>query len=112
MCVRECESDGHVGRRLSVTRMYSSNVGAAGSRGAGGGGTGAHETCASLFPRTRKLKVDIEVMLDRFEKCRSGGPDEVMMQKLTSDLSQFFANIERMQEVLAQEYNQRDMWQM
>ena len=87
--------------------MYRSNVGAG-----PGSGIGAQETCASLFPRTRKLKVDIEVMLDSFEKCRTGGPDEVMMRKLTSDLSQFFANIERMQEVLAQEYNQRDMWQM
>jgi hypothetical protein len=95
--------------------MYATTVGTVGGGGGGGGGGGrgaAPETCASLFPRTRKLKVDIESMLDRFEKCRAGGPDEVMMRKLTGDLSQFFANIERMQEVLAQEYNQRDMWQM
>ena len=93
--------------------MYTTNVGAVGGAMRPGGGPGsAPATCASLFPQTRKLKVDIESMLDRFEKCRGGGPDEVMMRKLTGDLSQFFANIERMQEVLAQEYNQRDMWQM
>ena len=101
--------------RRNQASMYESNVGAVNVNAIGGAAPGAGagtrpsaETCASLFPRTRKLKVDIEVMLDRFEKS-SGGPDEVMMRKLTSDLSQFFANIERMQDVLSQEYNQRDM---
>jgi hypothetical protein len=68
------------------------------------------DTCASLFPRTRKLKVDIEMSLDDLEKTR-GGLNEVMMAKLTRDLSEFFMNIEQMQEFLSKEYNQRDMWQ-
>jgi|TARA_B110000208_G_scaffold170849_1_gene212707 hypothetical protein len=78
------------------------------------GGTGASwsnaDTCASLFPRTRKLKVDIEMSLDDLEKTR-GGLNEVMMTKLTRDLSDFFVNIEQMQELLSKEYNQREMWQ-
>ena len=105
--------------RIRIERaMYQGSVGAVHSNGPGGMATGmgagrrqVAETCASLFPRTRKLRVDIEVMLDRFEKNK-GGPDEVMMRKLTSDLSRFFANIELMQDVLSQEYNQRDMWEM
>ena len=68
------------------------------------------DTCASLFPRTRKLKVDIEMCLDDLEKTR-GGLNEVMMTKLTRDLSQLFMNIEQMQELLSKEYNQRGMWQ-
>lgn len=68
------------------------------------------DTCASLFPRTRKLKVDIEMSLDALDTPR-GGLDEVMMTRLTRDLSQFFMNIEQMQELLSKEYNQRGMWQ-
>jgi hypothetical protein len=68
------------------------------------------DTCASLFPRTRKLKVDIEMSLDDMERTK-GGLNEVMMSKLTRDLSEFFMNIEQMQELLSKEYNQRDMWQ-
>lgn len=102
----------------SEEAMYQGNVGVVNANGPGGTASGVGggartpaETCASLFPRTRKLRVDIEVMLERFEK-NNGGPDEVMMRKLTSDLSRFFANIEHMQDVLSQEYNQRDMWEM
>lgn len=68
------------------------------------------DTCASLFPRTRKLKVDIEMSLDDLEKTR-GGLNEVAMAKLTKDLSDFFMNIEQMEELLSKEYNQRNMWQ-
>ena len=49
--------------------------------------------------------------LDDLERSRTG-PDEATMARLTSDLAQLFANIERMQDVLGKEYNQRDMWQM
>ena len=48
--------------------------------------------------------------LDDLEKTR-GGLNEVMMTKLTRDLSDFFVNIEQMQELLSKEYNQREMWQ-
>jgi hypothetical protein len=92
---------------LSHRRM--SAPGASGWGGAPGG-TPA-DTCSSVFPRTRKLKVDIEMALDDLERSRTG-PDEATMARLTSDLAQLFANIERMQDVLGKEYNQRDMWQM
>ena len=48
--------------------------------------------------------------LDDMERTK-GGLNEVMMAKLTRDLSEFFMNIEQMQELLSKEYNQRDMWQ-
>ena len=77
---------------------------------ASGSRTGARECCSDIFPRIKKLSLEVKFLLGELQRMPSL-PSAGQQARITKDMAKLYDNLNDMNEAVRREFKNKQLWE-